>query len=286
MDQESSPHEAMFLVLGYLPVYELLLMSQVCRSLRDALNNDVLPWLNILVQRPLSSRLSDHTLINITSKANGGLKTLSLINCIHITNHGLQTLVRQNPHITKLHIPGCSSITPDGVVAAVTTLCHGSNCLRTLRINGIYNLNREHLRTLASCLNNNLQLEQQPPLLYHERHRERERIIDLEACPKCYEAREVYDCPKRECECRACSFCIPRCENCGGCIASEQVEEAACSDILCLNCWLHEHPKCSFCNKPYCRQHTSWWPNSSDSTFVCRVCQENSSGYTYMDDFM
>ncbi|MED6157278.1 hypothetical protein PIB30_021928 [Stylosanthes scabra] len=286
MEEECCPHEAMFLVLGYLPVNELLLMSQVCKSLRDAVNNDVLPWLNILVQRPLSSRLSDDRLINITSKANGNLKTLCLINCIHITNHALQTVVSQNPHITKLHIPGCSSITPEGVVAAVTTLCQGSNCLRSLRINGIYNLQRDHLHTLASCLNinNNLALE---PLLYHERHRERERIaIDLEECPKCYEVREVYECPKGDCKCRACSFCIPRCENCGGCIASGEVEEGACSDILCLNCWLNEHPKCSFCNKPYCKQHTSWWHTSSHSTFICRVCQENSSGYTYMDDFL
>lgn len=155
---------------------------------------------------------------------------------------------------------------------------------------------------LALYLKKNLPLEEQPapqqPFYYHERgdlsvlkHKESQRIIDLETCPKCFEVRLVYDCPKGDCkrrewplaQCRACYFCIPRCENCGGCIASEEMEEGACSDILCLKCWLHEHPKCSFCNKPYCKQHTNWWCTSSDATFVCRVCEENSHGYTYMD---
>lgn len=100
--QPEAPHEALFLVLAYLPVYELLLMSQACTSLRDAVNNDVLPWLNLVVDRPLSSGLSDDTLMKITSKANGTLKTLALINCVHITDQGLQRVVQQNHLIDKV----------------------------------------------------------------------------------------------------------------------------------------------------------------------------------------
>lgn len=100
--EANPPHEAMFLVLAYLPVYEIVVMSQVCTSLRDAVNNDILPWLNVLVERPLSWRLNDEILMKITTKANGKLKTLALINCMHVTDEGLQRVVEQNPLINKV----------------------------------------------------------------------------------------------------------------------------------------------------------------------------------------
>ncbi|KAK7358255.1 hypothetical protein VNO77_00181 [Canavalia gladiata] len=299
-DEAGPPHEAVFLVLAYLPVYEVVVMSQVCKSLRDAVNIDILPWLNVIVERPLNSRLNNQILMKITSKANSRLKTLALINCTHITNDGLQRVVEQNPLINKLHIPACTGITPEGVLGAVKTLCQRSNCLNSLSINGIYNIQKEHLDMLTLNLRKNLPLEEQQkqqPLYYHERgsflvfkRRESQRLIDLEICPKCFEVRMVYDCPKGHCKrrkwplspCRGCNFCIPRCENCGGCIASEELEEGACEDILCLQCWL-QLPKCSFCNKPYCKQHTNWWCTSSDSSLICKVCDENSHGYTYTD---
>ncbi|KAK7251636.1 hypothetical protein RIF29_35002 [Crotalaria pallida] len=302
--QPQAPHEALFLVLAYLPVYELLLMSQVCTTLRDAVNKDVLPWLNIVVERPLSSKLSDEILMKITSKANGRLKTLALINCVHVTNQGLQRVIEQNHLISKLYIPACTSITPEGVLRAVETLCQGSHPLSTLRINGIYNIQKEHLDVLAFYLRKNRSPEEQQrqqPIYYHERdnlsvfkHGESQRIIDLEICPKCFEVRMVYDCPKGECkrrelpqaQCRGCSFCILRCENCGRCLGSQETEECACADMLCIDCWLQEFPKCSFCNKPYCKQHTNWWSTCSESEFLCKVCEENSHGYTYTDEIM
>jgi len=98
------PHEAMFLVLTYLPVYEVVLMSQLCTSLRDAVNNDILPWLNVTVERPLSWRLNDEILLKVTSKANGRLKILTLISCTRVTDEGLQRVVQQNPLINKVPI--------------------------------------------------------------------------------------------------------------------------------------------------------------------------------------
>lgn len=139
------------------------------------------------------------------------------------------------------------------------------------------------------------QQKQQQPVYYHERcsfsvfkQEESWRLIDLEICPRCFEVRMVYDCPKEHCTrrewplapCRGCNFCIPRCENCGGCIESGEVEEGDCEDIFCLECWL-QIPKCSFCNKPYCKQHINC--TSSDSSLICKVCDENSHGYTYTD---
>lgn len=101
-EQGSSPNEAIFFVLPYLPLFELLSMSQVCTSLRDAVNNDTLPWLNLLVDRPLSRRLSDDRLLHVASKAQGRLHHLLLINCLNITDDGLFTVIMHNPRITKV----------------------------------------------------------------------------------------------------------------------------------------------------------------------------------------
>ncbi|OIW21847.1 hypothetical protein TanjilG_13108 [Lupinus angustifolius] len=208
--QPESPHEALFLVLSYLNVYELLVMSQVCISLRDAVSNDVLPWLNLVVERPINYRLSDEILMKITSKANGRLKTLALINCVHITDQGLQRVIEQNKLISKLYIPSCTSITPEGVLRAVEVLCQGSHSLSSLRINGIYNIQKEHLDMLSFYLRKNQSLEEQQkkqPVYYHERgnlsvFEKNQRIIDLEICPMCFEVRMVYDCPKDALDCK------------------------------------------------------------------------------------
>ncbi|CAL0313835.1 unnamed protein product [Lupinus luteus] len=293
--QPKSPHEALFLVLSYLNLYELLVMSQVCTLLRDAVSNDVLLWLNLVVERPLSYRLSDGILMKITSKANGRLKTLALIDCVHITDQGLQRVVQQNHLISKLYIPSCTRITPEGVLRAVEILCRESHSLTSLKINGIYNIQKEHLDLLSFHLRKNQSLEEQQkkqPIYFHERgnlsvFEKTQRIIDLEICPMCFVVRVVYDCPKGECnrrECRGCSFCILRCENCGKCLESQEIEECACGDNLCPLCWLQQTPKCSFCNKPYCKQHTSWWCNTSDPGYLCKVCEENSHGYTYTNE--
>lgn len=96
------PHEALFLVLPYHPLFELLAMGEVCMSLRDAVHKDVLPWLNIIVERPLNLRLTDEILKNITSKAIGRLKTLALMNCVKVTDDGLQSVIDRNLGISKV----------------------------------------------------------------------------------------------------------------------------------------------------------------------------------------
>lgn len=98
------PHEAMFLILSHLPLFELLSMSLVCKSFKDALDDDILLWLNIFVDKPLNFRVSDHILMEITSKANGRLKSLALIDCLRITDTGLQAVIANNPLINKVYI--------------------------------------------------------------------------------------------------------------------------------------------------------------------------------------
>ncbi|KAF3972129.1 hypothetical protein CMV_004337 [Castanea mollissima] len=281
------PHESLFLVLAYLPLFELLAMSEVCMSLRDAVHNDVLLWLNIIVERPLSLRLSDEILMKITSKASGRLKTLVLIDCEKITDDGLQLVIRKNPHINKFFLPECTGLTPEGVIRAVKTLSENHQSLKSLRIHGIYNIKKDHLDTIRSFFQMKLpqqEHQRQQPILFHHRNSPEYRNeesnpmidIDVDICPKCNNVSMVYDCPRETCKnkgCKACSLCISRCEECGGCIIeSEELEATACGDNLCSNCWL-QLPKCNLCNQPYCKLHINHQHRLSSSTgFVCDAC--------------
>ena len=77
-------------------------MNQVCKYFRDAIANDVLIWLNIIVERRLGLHLTDETLIKIAFKVNGRLQILALLNCVRIMNAGLMSVVNENPHISKV----------------------------------------------------------------------------------------------------------------------------------------------------------------------------------------
>ncbi|XP_022146321.1 F-box protein SKIP28 [Momordica charantia] len=297
------PHQAFFLVLSYLPLLELLSMSAVCVSLRDAVERDLLPWPHILVDGRLSSRLSDKILKRIVRKADGRLRTLALIKCFKISDSGLHKVVARNPLLCKLYVPGCTRLTPEGVVRAVKTLSQHSHNLKSIMIGGIYNIENEHLEVLQYHLHiNRSQQQQQQRLLCHEyidRSKllsdEYQPMIDVQICPKCNEILRVYDCSRESCkikqedklqaDCRACTGCIKRCEECGGCVdeADYEVEEAVCACSLCTSCWLRL-PKCNHCNKPYCLRrnrcdepycmlHSPLVRNSAPG-FVCEVCLE------------
>ncbi|GMH15158.1 hypothetical protein Nepgr_016999 [Nepenthes gracilis] len=287
-------HEALFLVLAYLPLPELLATIQVCRSLRDAVNDDVLSLMNhLIVEKPLNRRISDGTLIKITSKAQGRLTALALINCPKITDDGLLNVVAKNPNISKLHIPGCTGITPEGILKAVNSLTQPSHHLASLKINGIYHINQNHLETLHSYLSFSTP-QNRNPQFYNQNYTVTKSLllsrddghhtIDVEVCPICNEVKMVFDCPREICkkrlaarECRGCYHCIERCVECGSCFVydggDEQQGDAVCSDALCWNCWL-QLPKCNHCNKPYCRRHGQERQSSPavSTGFLCDIC--------------
>ncbi|XP_027152934.1 F-box protein SKIP28-like [Coffea eugenioides] len=287
LQQEGMPHEVLFLVLSYLPLYELLVMAQVCRSVKEVLTYDILPWLNMVVGKPLNKRFNDVHLLKITSKADGRLKTLALLNCSKITDEGLQQVIARNPYITRLWLPACTSLSPSGVIEAVKLLTKNKHRLKSLRINGIYNLKKEDLEILHCLIDDESHPWQKKGLNFYHEYKEFSTFkhsyppIDVEICPKCKEARVVFDCPRDSCrsmrqqqklECRGCQHCILRCEECGMCIKDEDPVEAACVDVLCLGCWL-QLPKCSFCNKPYCSQHADQKCSLVGSSgFVCIDC--------------
>ncbi|XXG81856.1 hypothetical protein AAC387_Pa09g2407 [Persea americana] len=273
----ASPHEALFLSLPYLLFMDLFTVRMVCKSLRDAVDCDALLWRNVVLERPLSFKVTDSILLDLVSKANGRLESLVLIHGWFFTDSALHLIAQTNPHITKLHIPGCSALTPGGVVRAVEKL----NNLKHLRVYGIPNMKKEHLYSLNSLLRVN---PRRPLVFYNGEHPTcsvtgDHPYIDVDICPKCNEVRIVFDCPREgRCQkwsCRGCLFCIVRCKECGGCISLEEVEtgETVCPDCVCSECWLHL-PKCVLCNRPSCSQHlylqSRSFPGSPD--FTCELC--------------
>lgn len=160
--------------------------------------------------------------------------------------------------------------------------------LESLRIYGIYGFEKEDLQTLHNLIDPS-RTQKTGKILYHEhkkssalKHKDTNRPIDIDLCPKCDEITAIFDCPRVACEnlqqrlvseCRGCALCITRCTECGICITGDQeLEEASCPDILCLDCWL-KLPKCNFCNKPYCNLHADQKQRISGSTgFVCANC--------------
>ncbi|KAK9707202.1 hypothetical protein RND81_07G179400 [Saponaria officinalis] len=284
-----APHEALFLVLAYLPLHQLLTMSQVSKTLHDAINSDVLVWLHLVVENPLNLRLTDDTLMRFASKAHGRLHTLALLNCFNITDDCLIRVINANLLLTKLYVPACTGLTPEIILAAAKTLTK----LKQVKIDGIYNLKQEHLLELTHYLP---QTTSREPKFYHkfqirtfQRLEEDRSSIDVEECPKCKEVKLVFDCPRETCTtmkrsvvaCRGCSNCITRCEGCGKCISDEDDEELGetiCNDFLCLDCWLRL-PKCSHCNKSYCPTHLDQqlFHFSISRDFVCLSCEMKQS---------
>ncbi|URE03447.1 F-box protein [Musa troglodytarum] len=97
---------ALLLVLGYLRLPDLLAFQRVSRFFRDAVAGDGLLWRRIAVQSPLSGRLTDDALLRITSRAEGKLESLALMDCWRITDDGLMQVVHRNPGITKIRWDG------------------------------------------------------------------------------------------------------------------------------------------------------------------------------------
>ncbi|RWR95986.1 F-box protein SKIP28-like protein [Cinnamomum micranthum f. kanehirae] len=182
----------------------------------------------------------------------------------------------------RLHIPGCSVLTPGGVVRAVEKL----NNLKHLRVYGIPNTTKEHLYSLNSLLRIN---PQRPLVIYNGEHPTCSPYIDVDICPKIDEVRFVFDCPREgRCQkwsCKGFLFCIVRCKECGGSISPVELgaAETVCRDSLCNACWL-SLPKCILCNRPSCRQHLGLQSRSSPDSpdFTCKLCiSQPSTRYGY-----
>ncbi|KAL2335220.1 hypothetical protein Fmac_016433 [Flemingia macrophylla] len=249
------PHDALFFVLGYLGVKDLLSIEQVCRSLRDAVRGDTLLWRTVQIDQPLNERITDDTLVKLTNRAQGSLQCLTLLNCLWITDSGLGRVLQSNSRLMKLSVPDCIRLTIEGILSNLRALkSTGKPCIKHLRIGGragVCHVTDQQFEELKELLDANKHLHQgdQKPKFYRGFYShiicEDDRAIDIEVCPRCKKLRPVYDCPAENCQqkhqtaqmCRGCTICIARCIHCGRCIKDFDYEETFCLELLCLNCW-------------------------------------------------
>lgn len=99
-----SPHDALFFVLDYLTIQDLLSIEGVCRSLRDAVRGDPYLWRSIRIAEPLNVKITDKALVQLISRAQGTLGRLILVNCPNITDNGLRPVVETNPKLSEVSI--------------------------------------------------------------------------------------------------------------------------------------------------------------------------------------
>ncbi|XVF57867.1 hypothetical protein PTKIN_Ptkin07bG0017100 [Pterospermum kingtungense] len=249
-----APNDALFFTLGYLGVKDLLAVERVCRSLRDAVRGDTLLWRTINVEHSLSKRITDDSLLKLTSRAQGTLECLSLVGCVKITDDGLKGVLESNPRLTKLSVPECTSLSVDGILCNLRAFRSiGSPGIKHLRIGGWFDVTEEQFKELKFLVgvDNSMQLREQKPQFFRQTElhfmSNDDRAIDIEVCPRCQKLKLVYDCPSESCGrthhsaqlCRACILCIARCICCGCCFKDCDYEETFTLDLLCFNCRKH-----------------------------------------------
>ncbi|QCD92889.1 hypothetical protein DEO72_LG5g958 [Vigna unguiculata] len=218
------PHDALFFVLGYLGVRDLLSVEQVCRTLRDAVRGDPLLWRTVHINQPLNERITDDKLVKLTNRAQGTLQCLILVNCLWVTDSGLRRVLRSNTGLMKLSVPDCIKITIEGILLNLRALkSYGKSGIKHLRIGGLAgtcHVTEQQLEELKKLLDTSKHLQHgnQKPQFYRREYshilREDGRQIDVDACPKCKKVRPIYDCPAESCQqqhvatqlCRGCTF--------------------------------------------------------------------------------
>ncbi|KAK2969791.1 hypothetical protein RJ640_028071 [Escallonia rubra] len=249
IDDGGAPHDAMFFAFSYLGLKDLLSVERVCKSFRDMVQNDTLLWKSIQIERPLSDRVTDDVLVRLTSRAQGSLQCLNLVECLKISDSGLQRVLECNPGLAKLSVPGCVRLSIGGILFNLKVLKSGGRLgLKHLRIGGLSGVTEKYYQELKFLLgaDSHKKLSIHKPRFYHEGQLylslDDDRAIDIETCPRCQEIRQVYDCPADSCKkhatqlCRACTVCISRCVGCGCCINDSEYEETFCLEMLCFNC--------------------------------------------------
>ncbi|KAG9147280.1 hypothetical protein Leryth_018008 [Lithospermum erythrorhizon] len=87
---DSGPHEALYFALGYLELKDILSVDSVCRSLHSTVRADPLLWRSIHIEQPMNEKVTDDILFQLTSRAQGNLQWLCLVECPRITDYGLR----------------------------------------------------------------------------------------------------------------------------------------------------------------------------------------------------
>nr|XP_024362537.1 F-box protein SKIP28-like isoform X2 [Physcomitrium patens] len=295
--QTDTTHEALFYVLPYLGLRELLTLETLSRRLRDLIRGDPLSWQQLLVDAPSNKNFTNVELVKLTSRAQGRLQSLSLVKCLKISEEVVEAVLVANPLVHKLGLAGCTGVSAEAILRMVKLQTDRRSPdfpgLVQLRIQGLYGITTEIYNSLLAMMQPSENLSSASTPQYFNRGEtsppfDEDRAIDIEICPKCGGARLVFDCTRPTCQerrnnplyqCRGCYLCIARCEECGMCIDTTEEEngETFCLESLCQSCWL-QSPKCSECNRAGCSYHVSLSRKFEDGSFICDMCLLNSTG--------
>ncbi|PHU10416.1 hypothetical protein BC332_22276 [Capsicum chinense] len=245
-----NPSDALLLALSYLGLRDLLAVEGACKSLRDAVIGDPLLWRSIHIDYPFCTKITNDILIKLTNRAQGHLHSLSLIHCSKITDAGLKHVLDRNPSLSKLNVPGCASLTADGMLSNLKVLkMAGKTRLKYLGIYGLFGMTNLHIEEFKFLIgvDSVLPTTRKPRFFGSEHLRftsDDDRAMDVEVCPICQRPELVYDCPSESCQkkqsasqsCRACTKCIARCIDCGCCLINCDYVELLHFELLCLDC--------------------------------------------------
>ncbi|KAI3909182.1 hypothetical protein MKW98_012919 [Papaver atlanticum] len=209
--------------------------------------------MDIHIDQPASrERITDDDLLQLANRAQGNLRTLSLVKCSKITDDGLKRVLERNPRLIKLNVPGCTRLTVEGILKCLKNFkCRNtpSGGIKQLRVGERYDVQQIHFEELKSLIGEDSCRQRSTvkrPRFYGQRYSlpcgDDDCAMDIEVCPRCQFFRMVYDCPAESCQgekmephsCRACRFCISRCYQCGRCI--NDVGETFCLEPLCSDC--------------------------------------------------
>lgn len=103
--QSGTTPEALFYVLPYLGLKEVLTLEAVSNQLREAIRGDVTLWQQLHVDVPLNRKLTNAELIRLSSRSHFRLQSLSLIKCTRISERVIEDIVRANPLLQKVQFP-------------------------------------------------------------------------------------------------------------------------------------------------------------------------------------
>lgn len=99
---EEVPHDAFKFCLMYLGVKDLLSVERVSSYLRSEVRGEPLLWKSIHIEQPLNEKITDDILFELASRADGTLRSLSLVQCPKITDDGINRVLKTNPRLTKV----------------------------------------------------------------------------------------------------------------------------------------------------------------------------------------
>ncbi|KAI3907422.1 hypothetical protein MKX01_036339 [Papaver californicum] len=251
------PYKRLLFALSYLNVQDLMSVEMVCRFFRSTVQGNAFLWKDIHIDRPaLSKWITDDALLRLTNRAQGNLRTLSLVKCCKITDDGLKRLLERNQRLIKLNVPGCTALTVEGIVKTLENF-QSTNTppgIKQLRVGERYDVKKIDFEKLMSLMAAAEDCRQKSnvknPRFYQHCYSlpcdddDDDCAMDIEVCPRCQMFRKIYDCPAESCQgkkvesqlCRGCRFCISRCYQCGRCINDIENEETFILEPLCSDC--------------------------------------------------